>query len=188
MRSTRSWLLVAGGLVLGLSIGGAMSIGTLIGRSARPDVAAPDFSELKLKAMASHGAETFAIATGPVDGQVEGLFTLDYLTGDLQCFVINPRTGKLGGWFKTNIAKHLPVESGKKPTYLIATGALSARGGNYSGVKPAGCICWVVDANSGVFAGYTFGWEEAKVSVGTPQAQEMVMVYAGKARNLEIRE
>lgn len=165
-----------------------MSIGTLIGASARPDAAIPDFEELKLKAMASHGAETFAVATGPVDNEVEGLFTLDYLTGDLQCFVVNPRTGKLGGWFKTNIAADLPVESGKKPTYLLVTGAMSARGGNYSGVKPAGCVCYVVDANSGVFAGYSFGWEQAKVSVGAPQAQKMFVVLSGKARNLEIRE
>ena len=35
---------------------------------------------------------------GPqVDDDVEGLYTLDFVTGDLQCFVINPRNGQFGG-------------------------------------------------------------------------------------------
>ncbi len=40
--------------------------------------------ETVLNASASHGGETFAMATGPVDADVEGLFMLDFLTGELQ--------------------------------------------------------------------------------------------------------
>ena len=186
-RRFRSWLLVGAGLLIGLAIGGAMTAGTLIGMKSRPAATALD--ELRIKAMASHGAETFAIATGPIDEEVEGLFCLDYLTGDLQCFVLNPRTGKLGGWFKTNVAKDLPVEKGKKPSYLLVTGAMDWSNANIGGnTRPANALCWVADANTGVFAAYTLPWTKALAVSVVPQAQPMTLVYAGKARTLEIRE
>src|SRR5688572_27730834 len=129
-RRMRSWGMLACGLAIGLAIGGALSAGIWLG-SARSQSAGLPLSELKLHAMASHGSDTFAIATGPIDGDVEGLFTVDYLTGELQCFVINARTGGLGGWFKTNIASNLEPAKGKKPSYLIATGAFNAKSGTY---------------------------------------------------------
>src|SRR5688572_8028363 len=94
----QSAVFLAVGLAIGLAIGGAMTAGVLIGKqSVVPDAA---LAELRLKAAASHGGETFAMATGLIDDGVEGLFCLDYLTGDLSCFVVNPRTGAPGGVFK----------------------------------------------------------------------------------------
>ena len=80
-RRRKAWLLVGLGLALGLSIGGAMTAGVLLGRSTGTNSAASALDELKLRAVASHGNETFAIATGVVDEEVEGLFCLDFLTG-----------------------------------------------------------------------------------------------------------
>jgi hypothetical protein len=187
-RRIQSWGMLAVGLALGLALGGAMTIGVLIGK--RSDSAAANLSslgELKLKAMASHGSDTFAIATGAVDEEVDGLFTLDYLTGDLQCYVVNPKTGALGGWFKTNIAKDLSIEKGKKPNYLIVTGKLSIVGG-YGNQRPAASLCYVADANTGEVACYTFPWAKAARAVGAIQAQEMKLVYKWKARSLELRD
>ena len=108
-RRWKSWATLSAGIVIGLAIGGALAAGIWLGKGAdRAPLA--ELEDLKLQAMASHGGETFAIATGPVDDQVEGLYALDYLTGDLQCWVFNPRTYKLAGWFKTNIAKDLSTE------------------------------------------------------------------------------
>jgi hypothetical protein len=184
-RRVKAWGLLATGLIVGLSIGGALALGVWAGGKRS---AAPGLGELKLHAMASHGAETFAIATGPIDEGVEGLFTLDFLTGDLQCYIINPRTGGLGGWFKTNIAKDLDVEKGKKPSYLIATGEFMTTGGAYGNVKAAGCICYIVDANSGQVAAYTFPWARGSVANNVPQSSEMKLIYKWKARDLALRE
>ena len=189
-RRVRSWLLMGTGLLVGLAIGGAMTAGVFIGRNAQPSSGVAALDEVRLKASASHGAETFAIATGAIDDEVEGLYTLDFLTGDLQVFAINPRTGTLGGWFKTNIATALPIEKGKKPSYLMVTGQMDwsnfqIPGGN---ARPAAALCWVVDANSGVFAAYSFPWTKAVAAAGATQAQQMALVYKGKARTLEIRE
>jgi hypothetical protein len=184
--------MLACGLIVGLAIGGALSAGIWLGSArsegARSQGAIPNFNELKLHAMASHGSETFAIATGPVDGDVEGLFTLDYLTGDLQCFVINPRFGGLGGWFKTNIANSLTPEKGKKPSYLIATGVLNVKAGTYGNFRPAGCVCYVVDANTGEAAAYSFPWAANAGAVGVTQATEMKLIYKWKARSLSIND
>jgi hypothetical protein len=175
--------MLAVGLIVGLAIGGATTIGVLIGQRGQATTAIPGLSELKLKAMASHGSDTFAIATGHVDEDVEGLYTLDFLTGDLQCFVINPRTGNFGGHFKTNVANVLSVEKGKKPSYLITTGSINVAGG-YGGQRPAASICYVVDANTGEVAAFSFPWAKAATSAGAAQATEMRLVGKWKARNL----
>jgi hypothetical protein len=58
-------------------------------------------------------------------------------------------------------------------------------GGN---TRPASSLCWVADANTGIFAAYTLPWTKALAVSVVPQAQPMTLVYAGKARTLEIRE
>jgi hypothetical protein len=176
--------MLAIGLVAGLTLGGAMTLGVLLGVSLSGRGAAvsglPSLADLKLKAAASHGTDTFAIATGYVDEDVEGLYTLDFLTGDLQCFVVNPRTGATGGWFKANVAAVLAVERGKKPNYLLATGHINPAGGQ----RAAASICYVVDANTGEVAAFTFPWAKAATSVGAPQASEMRLVGKWRARNV----
>ena len=181
----KAWGLAGAGLALGLVIGGAMVVGVLLGRHDTAGL--PGLEELKLKAMASHGSDTFAIATGPVDEEVEGLFTLDFLTGDLQCFVVNARAAAPGGWFKTNIAKDLNIEKGKKPSYLLVTGNVNTRGaaGN---ARPASSLVYVVDANSGDAACYSFLWSKAFASTGTAQMREMNLVAKWKARSLTLRD
>jgi hypothetical protein len=180
-RRIKAWGMLAAGLVIGLAIGGGMAVGLLVGKSNAP---LPDsvMADLKLKAMASHGSDTFAIATGPVDDDVEGLYTLDFLTGDLTCFVINPRNGSFGGWFKTNVAAVLGSEKGKKPNYLMVTGQINSAG-NYGGGKPAACLCYVVDANTGAAAAFTFPWNKAGTTAGVAQASEMRPLGPWKIRN-----
>jgi hypothetical protein len=160
-----------------------MTAGVVIGmRADTPHVAALD--ELRLKASASSGAETFAIATGQIDGEVEGLFCLDYLTGDLSCFVISPRGKGFAGLFKTNIVKDLPAEKGKKPAYVMVTGGINVRGAPNA---PASLV-YVADANSGVWAAYSFTWNRSASAAGVTQAQPMVLITGGKARELTLRE
>jgi hypothetical protein len=177
--------MLAAGLAIGLAIGGAMTAGVALGRRTAAD--RPDFDALKLKAMGTHGGKTFAIATGQIDEEVEGLYTLDFLTGDLQCYVVNTRTGLPGGWFKTNITKDLSVERGREPSYLMVTGTFNVRGaaGN---ARPAASIVYVADANTGEVACYNFLWARAYAAAATPQMREMYTVAKWKARTLELRE
>src|SRR5687768_13338835 len=84
----KTLLAFAAGLGLGLAVLAGYAIGV---RNNTP--------ELKLHAMSGYGSDTFGMVTGPVDTEAEGVFTLDYNTGELRCFVINPRTGRFGAGF-----------------------------------------------------------------------------------------
>jgi hypothetical protein len=178
--------MLGAGLCLGLALGGAMSVGVLLG-ARRPLPAIPSLAEMKLSATGSHGGETFAIATGHVDEDVEGLYTLDYVTGDLQCFVINPRTGRFSGWFKANVASIMSVEKGKKPSYLMVTGGIQTTGGSAGG-RPAASLVYVADANSGEVCAFTFPWQKSATSSGVPQASPMVPLGPWKARDIALRQ
>lgn len=182
----RPALLLATGLTLGLLVGLGMMIGTLATLNWRPaDSLTPP--ETLLHAAASHSGESFAMATGLVDSDVEGLFTLDYLTGEMQCWVLYPRTGTFGGIFKHNVIADLGVEQNKKPNYVMVTGAADfIRGG--AATTPALCAVYVADANTGNFAAYGLMWNRTMAKSGAPQQGNFVLLGTGKARSLTIRE
>jgi hypothetical protein len=138
-----------------------------------------------------HGAtastsETMAIATGRIDDDVEGLYTLDFLTGDLQCFVLNPRSGKFVGWFKTNVTNQLPVERGKKPQYLLATGEWSPAGFQTT-QRPCQSVVYVADANTGLFMAYYLPWVKGAATTGLTQSTAMIPLEGQKIRNIPVR-
>lgn len=185
-----AWM--SAGLAIGLTIGIALAAGVAVGMRSQGagDVAGRfPIAELKANAFAAHGNETFAIATGPVDGTVDGVFCLDFLTGDLTGYVIHPRSGRFGAAFKTNVIKDLPIEQGKKPAYAMAIGRINPVA-SYSNVKPGGSIIYVADCNSGNVAAYCFPWTSQWSS--NPQqsllAAQMMTLDKARARDLKIRE
>jgi hypothetical protein len=184
-RRIKAWGMLAIGLTIGLAMGGSVAVGVWIGQRSAAPTNLPGLADLHLKAMASHGSDTFAIATGPIDDDVEGLFTLDFLTGDLNCYVINPRNAAIGGWFSANVANVLKVEKGKKPSYLMATGTIQVAG-TAGGQRPAGSLCYVVDANSGDAVAFTFPWVKAATTVGAPQSTPMRPLGPWKTRNRDL--
>jgi hypothetical protein len=110
-----------------------------------------------LAATGSHGGSNMAVCTGQVGETSEGFFALDFTTGDLKGWVFNPAKGNFG-LFMTNVQQQLGPIS-KNPEYLLVTGqAASAQlGGNMR----TGCLIYVVDLRSGVFAAYTAPWDRS---------------------------
>ena len=94
-------LLVGAGFLAGLLVGVGMMVGTLYTVSQTDVVEAPaaqpaanvpaDFPYSELKAATAGNGKTLAMATGQIDDESEGLFVLDFLTGDLYCWVFHPR-------------------------------------------------------------------------------------------------
>lgn len=132
-----------------------------------------------LQAAATHGSANLAVATGPVSEEAEGVFFLDYLTGDLQCWVYYPRTGSFSGKFSANVRGQLP--SGKNPEYLMATGAI-APGPTTTNTRQGGSLLYVVDVNEGVFAAYAVPWNRSTEAALTPQSGALVPVAGGQIR------
>jgi len=173
--------LAAGGIA-GLLLGLAVAVGIFLGRfSSHPAEA------IRLNATASHGASSFAMATGPIDDTVEGLFCLDFVTGDLTCYVLNPRTGRGAGLYKTNVTADLAPEKGKAPAYTLVTGGISITAGTTGNARPALSVIYVADANTGVVAGYSLDWNKQAVAAGTAQTGILKRVVYEKAR-AELRE
>lgn len=182
-------LMLVCGLAVGLSVGSGMLIGSLVttAHHRASDMVIPDLS---VYATASHGADTIAAATGPIDDDVEGLFTLDFLTGDLLCHVMYVKGGagrQWGGRYKTNVLAHLPVEKTKKPNFIMVTGQ-SRFVGATSAARPGMSIVYVIDANTGIFAAYGLQWQSSMHSRGLPQVGALQLLNTGNARMVVIRE
>lgn len=175
------------GLAVGLMIGVGMVIGAVlvIGYGQRGEDGELLVLPSQLNATATNSAETFSIATGPID-ESEGIFFLDYLTGELQCVVLY-KNGNWGARFIANVHNDLGIQGTKKPKFLMVTGAMEfARGGG--GGQPGRCVLYVVDATTGSFAVYGVPWSRQAEATGTPQGGNLVLLQQGRARNLQIRE
>ena len=187
LRKTKPAWLVGFGVCLGLLVGLGMTIGAIVGMKASGGSGNAALDELRVRATSTHGAESFAIATGQIDGEAEGVFFLDYLTGDLNCYVINPRSGKFCAWFSTNVQKELPVDkSANRASYVMTTGEWTPYRSGVGAGQPAGCVVYVADANTGNFAAYSFPWQPSFKNLAA-QASPMVTLDIGKARNIEKR-
>lgn len=173
---SRAAVMFGCGLSVGLLVGVGMLVGSIAALKSQPQTGL-QFPLQKLQAVATHGGESFAMATGPISDGMEGVFFLDFLTGDLQGYVMSSR-GVMGGAFAHNIVQDLGVEKGKKPQFLLATGTASFRGNT----QMAGCIVYVCDANTGRFVAYGLPWSRQAEAVAAAQRNRMVLLGAGKVR------
>ncbi len=189
----RPVLLVLLGLGLGLLVGIGMMVGTLTAVN-RPQNAELMLPPSLLHAAASHGGETMAIATGPIDEDVEGLYILDFLTGDLHCYVLNPRMftqPRASAWItstKHNVVNDLGVQQGKKPDFAMVTGVVNFQRQPGNPLAPAQSAVYVLDVNSGNFAAYGVMWNRTAARAGVAQQAVWRPLAAGKGRALEIRD
>ena len=124
--------------------------------------------------------DSFSIATGQIDENVEGVFTLDFITGDLMCFVVSVRTGRINGVFRYNVVGDLQVERNKRPKYLLATGqAIFVTGGNLRALGNS--VVYVADANTGIVGAYGVPWDRPTSVAGMPQNGALVPLDRVKA-------
>jgi hypothetical protein len=187
---SKSPFLFGAGLAAGLLLGLAVAVGVLIGRTDAPrgelTLAEQILGQTPLHASGATGGKSIALATGIMDEGTEGIFVLDFLTGDLQCWVINPRLGTFSSMFKINVIADLGIEQGKTPDYVMSAGTVDFRGpqGNSMGRS----VIYVADGNTGNVACYAVPWNRQAVTSGAPQAGPLVRVAVGKARVVAVQE
>jgi hypothetical protein len=98
-RSQGVWLV--GGVVLGALV--ALNIAGL-------------WPKVPVHAVATHGQENFAMATGIISSNIEAVFILDFVTGDLRGGVLNLQNGKFMSIYEYNILRDFGGVPLKNPT------------------------------------------------------------------------
>ena len=169
-------LLVAGAIAGGAYWAGSQHQGTGL-------MLPPSF----IAASASDTSEEFSIATGQVSGDAEGLFVLDHATGQLQCFVLYPRTAKFGAVFSANVGDALAGRGEKGSKYVMVTGNAAFPGVGRN-MAPAGTVLYVLDTTSGNFVAYGLPFDRTMLTSNRPQQGILTPLDIGQARQLAVRD
>ncbi len=119
----------------------------------------------------------FMMATIPVgtsaagiNDPMDGVFILDFLTGQLKGAVLNRQNGSFASFYMRNLAKDFDVEGNAEPHYCMVTGY--AQVPSAGGLTMASGVIYIGELNSGKVAAYGFPWKET----GTPGALELQLI------------
>jgi hypothetical protein len=178
-----SWGLVQN-LIVGAAFSGMGLLGLVAGfwMGSRSD--SPAQALIPLSAATADSTDSMAVATGLIGDDMEGVFFIDFNTGDLQCLAFYPRSGAFGAQFYTNVRAQLGGV-GKNSKYLIATGFASQRAAT-AGARPASSLVYVTDINTGMFAAYAVPWDRNAEATGRAQVGPLVYVGGGPIRNYQL--
>ncbi|RPI74227.1 MAG: hypothetical protein EHM42_15640 [Planctomycetaceae bacterium] len=117
--------------------------------------------------------QDFAIITVPVGNQaagfvdpIDGVFILDFLTGQLRGAVLNRQTGAFHAFYVIDLTKEFGVDAAAKPRYAIASGngQLNVQGG----ANIASGIIYIAELTTGKCLAYTFPWRDGNAKMATP--------------------
>jgi hypothetical protein len=171
MSSTTRWA-AFGGLAVAL----AFAAGTVAGRLGLTG------SLPRAQAMSSLADESFALCTTPVDMNTEGVFILDFETGDLTGGVLNQNTAKFTTSYRHNVLKDLGFKPGqvKEPRFLIAPGRATFSGN--SGNRLAQSVLYVTDASTGVTVAYGIPWSAQQANSPKPVMSELMPLDIARPR------
>ncbi|MCR9293631.1 MAG: hypothetical protein NXI32_12985 [bacterium] len=178
-RAARFWIpLVA----ICFCMSGATLLGFWLGNSKQADTD----TLLPLFASSASATETMAVATGPISPEADGIFFLDFITGDLQCLVYYPRQRAFGARYLTNVLQHLGG-GGKNPRYTMVAGS-TITPFTTGGAQPSNCLIYIADATSGMFAAYTVPWDRNAERSGQMQSGPLIYAGGGPIRNFQLKD
>lgn len=140
-----------------------------------------------LHAVATDRIETFAIATGPVDEEVEAVYFLDFLTGDLRAVVMGKQGNKFQAFFTANVMEMMGLDPSKRPKFLMVTGVCDLRrGGAAMSVQPGRALVYVAEVTSGKVAAFAVPWSPSMRAGGQMIRQNLIPVDMTKFRTAAV--
>lgn len=137
-------------------------------------------------ASATHGADNFAIATGLVADDIEGLYFLDFLTGDLRAAVVSRRNAEFTGYFQYNVLNDFPAVN-DTPRFLIVTGIADLPRGR-GATQISKSLIYVAEATSGQVCAYALPINTTLNASGKAQVGTFIKVAGGSFRDAFIRD
>lgn len=170
-------------LAAALAVGFCTLAALLVGFALGQQRSSPTFP-IPLAASSSDSTDSMAMATGPISDDAEGVFFLDFNTGDLQCLVYYPRSNRFGAHYYANVRAQLG-SAGKNSKYLMTTGAIAHRAST-GGARPGNSLVYVTDVTTGLFAAYAVPWDRNAEATGRHQAAPLVLIQGGPIRNYQL--
>ncbi len=164
-------------LLAGMLLGaGIFAAGGMFFNRSEQTTGSSNFLPVSFRPDATSMGKSISVATGWVDDSVEGLYVLDHLTGNLQCWVMNSRSGEIGGVFRGNVTAALGLQAKADPDYVIATGRFDFKHFRQGNFKYANCICYVGESSTGKILAYSFTYDPTTGALGQPQMGELTLI------------
>ncbi len=165
-----SWLVggLAVGLIVGLNVSGW-------------------WPQVPVHAVATHGQDNFAIATGVLDENVEGIFVLDAITGDLKGAAMNIQTRRFNTWYEYNVSRDLQTAGSKNPRYRMVTGMTNIRQVVAAG-QLGRTVIYVAEATSGQMMAYGVPWVTGRHSSPVLLRERFIPLDRWQFRTTAIRD
>jgi hypothetical protein len=139
---------------------------------------------IPLHAVATDRAETYLMATGLLDTDVEAVYFLDCLTGDLFAAVPGKTTGGFTGVYRCNVLKDLQIDLAKNPHFLMVTGLADLRSGSARGYGGSSVV-YVAETTTGKAVAYAIPWDRARWNTHTMTQDMLRLVGAISFRNIQ---
>lgn len=135
----------------------------------------------KVAAMTAVVDESFAVCTVPINAGIEGLFMLDFETGDLSGGILNTTATppRFAGGYKHNVLKDLGFKAGqaKNPKFLLVSGLADLQG---PANQFAQSVLYVTDSATGTTVAYGIPWNAQQA--GTPFVSELIPLDVARPR------
>ncbi len=158
-----------------------LAAGVVIGLNA-----AGWWPQVPVHAVATHGQDNFAIATGTLDFNVEGIFVLDAVTGELKGAAMNVQARRFNTWYAHNVTADFPAGT-KNPQYRIVTGVTNIRQVVAAG-QLGQTVIYVAEANSGQVVAYGVPWVTGRYTSGRPLREGLIVLDRWQFRTTPVRE
>jgi hypothetical protein len=138
-----------------------------------------------LHAVGNATGDTFAIATGPMDEEVEAIFFLDFLTGDLRAAALNPRLGRFNAFFQFNVLQAMQIDVSKNPKFSMITGMLGIRRGASAGWGQS--VVYVAESTTGRVGAFATPWDRSAANANKPMNGALRLLDIAPFRTAAVR-
>jgi hypothetical protein len=162
---------------LGWGLGIGIGLGVVVGL-----VAAGVWPQTPLHATATDRVDSFAMATGQVDEDIEAVYFLDFLTGELNAVAIGKQSGHFTGYFKANVAADMGIDMAKTPRYMMVTGTVDLRRAG-TRMQYSRAVIYIAEVTSGKVAAYAIPWSSGLQQGGQGGVQPLVPIASTRFRS-----
>jgi hypothetical protein len=140
---------------------------------------------LVLQADTASAGKSVSVATARMNEDVECVYILDHVAQNLVCFVMDykNRTQPVGTYVTSLKALFPGAKQGDLDLSMVTGFISSNEGGRTAPQRFAENICYVLEGNTGVIAGFTFQFNQTGIRAASAERGELIPVWKGLFRD-----